>query len=53
VAARHQQFPCRFSEISIDNQRLDQLLGPIMHHRFNISRQQLQRGVVFKGAGYR
>jgi hypothetical protein len=43
----------RFSQISIDNQRLDELLGPIMGHQFNISRQQMKRGLVYKGAGYR
>jgi hypothetical protein len=44
---------CRFGQMSIDNQRMDALLGPIMAHQFNISRQQMKRGMVYKGSGYR
>jgi hypothetical protein len=43
----------RFGQLSIGDQRLDTLMGPIMAHHYNISRQQMRKGVVYRGAGYR
>lgn len=45
--------PHRYEQVSVLKQQLDTLLGPVMDHQFNISKQQLRRGIVYKGAGYR
>jgi hypothetical protein len=41
------------AKVVVDGRPLPELLGPVLDWRFNLSSQQLRRGLVYTGAGTR